>query len=555
MVRSKLGCYIRSFERNDLKALSNILAAGGCVNKTAKTNVRWHELTHATGQVFVLLTATCLLSWSLPHAAFADQDADNPVLSRLETKLFQHRYPNDSLESRLDRLEKMVFGEGKSGSEEERIKNLLSSVPMSDSKPSDAPPPAGGNRSGQESALPAGDHDAGQQAQAPEPPVDASNYPAVTAIERKLFGKEYSGEPVIKRLERLETKVFGHPSGIDDLSERVDRLKQRTGIDIAKQAPPGTDWADDDDLGGGPVSSPIAGGSDDDGQSQSLSRRNPRSDLRYTPDEPGDRWAGTGSYGMGSGMSPVPRSSRAFTPPSQAPAIPPNTVPGRSGFTPPAAMGGQPLGLNQQVGALEQEIWGRTYVRDPLPSRLSRLESTVFPKEKPATDKSLPERVSRLLSVVPLSPAGASQRSIAQTGGRQRTGDPDFDDLDDMVGGQTGQNRSAGGGLSKIINSIGSLLTGGYTGGYPMAPGGMITDPQTGLWLDPRTGSLIDPVTGAVVGQRAVQPGVGSTMNGFGSFSNGFAPYGTAPYGTGYGTGMHFGFGGIGRYGYGGLWP
>src|SRR3990167_8766069 len=85
-------------------------------------------------------------------------------------------------------------------------------------------------------------------------------------------------------------------------------------------------------------------------------------------------------------------------------------------------------------------------------------------------------------------------------------------------------------GLSKIINSISSFLGGSYSGGYPGAAGSLITDPQTGLLYDSATGSLIDPVTGVVVGQR-LSPGGGAGTGGFGSFSNGFSPFGSLPYG------------------------
>ena len=85
--------------------------------------------------------------------------------------------------------------------------------------------------------------------------------------------------------------------------------------------------------------------------------------------------------------------------------------------------------------------------------------------------------------------------------------------------------------------------------------GTLIPDPQTGLLLDRVSGNLIDPATGVVVGQRMV-PGMATPnqIGGFGSFSNGFSPFGSTPYGYGSGTGMRFGFGGIGRYG-GGMWP
>jgi hypothetical protein len=211
---------------------------------------------------------------------------------------------------------------------------------------------------------------------------------------------------------------------------------------------------------------------------------------------------------------------------------------------PPRAQSGKPapapvpaLGLNDQVAALEQEIFGKTF-KDPLPVRLNRLESTVFPQQKPAVDRALPERVSRLLAVIPLSSQG---RQTAQ-----RSKDNDFDDLDDMgMPAPRPAPPRTGSGLSKIINSISGFLS----GGFPMAGGGLTTDPQTGLLYDSFTGNLIDPVTGVVVGQRlGPATGIGG---GFGSFGSGLSPYGAMPYGMGSGMGMRFGFGNIGRYGFG----
>lgn len=494
-------------------------------------------------------TAGLLLNWQ-SSAAWA---ADDSNLSKLERKLFHKDYSRDTADARLDRLEKMVFGEAKDGPEQERISNLLTAVPNLDAPAPAEEPTVAKSRSGQPNSASEPDEgqsvDSGggrsQKVTESEPPPNASKYPAVTAIEQKLFGKEFGGEPVVKRLERLENKVFGHTSGIEDLSERVDRLKGRTGIDVAKQAPLGTDWADDDDDPVGPSSrSPVASGGED---GRSFSGRDLRRDLGVPSQGITDSWAGTGSYGMGGvPATPGTRAGNSRGIEDMTSRMVPQSA------APPPDLGGQPVGLNQQVGALEQEIFGKTFVRDALPARLSRLETTVFPQQKAFADRSLPDRVNRLLAVVPLSNGVQPQRSIAQNGGRMRQPDPDFAELDDIAGMQAGQPR-AGSGLSKIINSIGSFLTGGYNGAYPVAPSGIVTDPQTGLWLDPRTGSLIDPITGAVVGQRLMQQGAG-TMNGFGSFSNGFAPFGTQ-YGTGYGTGTHFGFGGVGRYGYGGMWP
>ena len=66
---------------------------------------------------------------------FADTESD---LTRLEIKFFQHNYPKDNQPARLERLEKMVFGEVKSGGDNDRLAKLIEAVPVSDTTPSDA---------------------------------------------------------------------------------------------------------------------------------------------------------------------------------------------------------------------------------------------------------------------------------------------------------------------------------------------------------------------------------------------------------------------------------
>ncbi|MBI4532979.1 MAG: hypothetical protein HY711_03445, partial [Candidatus Melainabacteria bacterium] len=264
-----------------------------------------------------------------------------------------------------------------------------------------------------------------------------------------------------------------------------------------------------------------------------------------------DRFAGTGTYGMNS--SGIPTDGRVGSKGSNVPSYDemPPPAPPRPAPNVTARSNPYPArGLNDQVRTLEQEVFGRAYLKDPLPARLNRLESTVFPQEKAWVDKSLPDRVNRLTSIITLSQPG---RRIAQNSGVSRA-EPGYEDYGDLDIGQSQLSQPrATSGLSKIINSISSFLGGGYAGGYPSVGGNLITDPQTGLLYDSLTGSLIDPVTGVVVGQR-LSPGVGSSMGGFGSFSNGFSPFGSLPYGMGSGSGIRFGYGGIGRYGYS-MWP
>lgn len=483
---------------------------------------------------WLALGAALLLS---PVGRAADGPAE-PGLSKLEVKFFQHDYPKETIESRLERLEKMVFGEVRPGSNYERLQNLLAAVPNLSPKvdgeepadepdiPGDAPVAGAGTPPGSKGNGPPRQETVERDYMPPQ----GSKYPAVTAIETRLFGRDYADEPVGKRLDRLEVKLFGKPSGIDDLSERVDRIKQRTGVDIARQVPPGSDWADDDEDTDYYMDQPVAGSGED---GKSFSGRDLRKDMQQAFGIPPggymtDRFSSNGSYGMGGSNSRGYSSPPSRTMAPSYGASPPVAPPRAQAPAPVPA-----LGLNDQVAALEQEIFGKTF-KDPLPVRLNRLESTVFPQQKPAVDRSLPERVSRLLAVIPLSSQG---RQTAQ-----RNKDDDSYDLDDMgMPAPRPAPPRTGSGLSKIINSISGFLS----GGFPMAGGGLTTDPQTGLLYDSFTGNLIDPVTGVVVGQRL------GPATGFGSFGSGLSPYGATPYGMGSGMGIRFGFGNIGRYGFG----
>jgi hypothetical protein len=241
------------------------------------------------------------------------------------------------------------------------------------------------------------------------------------------------------------------------------------------------------------------------------------------------------------------------------------------------------MGLNQQVAALETEIFQKNYPHDPLPTRLNRLEATVFPSDKSLTEKSLPDRVANLVAKVPISTPGGSRKAARAY---------QDDDLNDLLTGSgmngmsmsgtgmsTMNNMNAtnttpkkSGGLGKIVSSLGSMLSGGnnYTGGYPMNGGALAVDPTTGMLYDPSTGNLINPNTGQIVGRRASAYNSygGSYNNNYGSpygygggFNNGFSPYGSPIGGSisPIGGGMRSGFGGIGGgmggVRMGGMWP
>lgn len=73
------------------------------------------------GSCSAVLSPFCLPAW-------AAQNSDDR-LAKLEVKFFKHTFPKDDDTVRLERLEKMIFGEAKSGNSSERLKNLADTVP------------------------------------------------------------------------------------------------------------------------------------------------------------------------------------------------------------------------------------------------------------------------------------------------------------------------------------------------------------------------------------------------------------------------------------------
>ena len=498
------------------------------------------------------------------QSCLADDMGSN--LSKLEDKYFQHDFSKEETPERLERLEKLIMGESRTGSNDERLKTLLDLVPNlnaaaaaetppAQSQPSTAAPPP--SRKADRPMTPIAD-----AKEEHEPIQNDSSYPAVTAMEKKLLGRDYIGESVGKRLDRLEIKAYGKTSASDDLQERVDRLKSSTGIDVARMKPPGSEWADEDEDPNGGVQ-PFTGIAGDDPSAGRNFRKQQALNSFERPRTGSDPYAGTGTYGAGGALPPSNNyssgtygsgSGTAYRHPDESmpPSAPDYSASRPGGGSAPA--GAPHMGVSQQIALLEKEVFNKTYDRDKqetILTRLTRLETNVFPQDKPATDKSLPQRMGRLLAAVPLSqgmPEPAPQR------GKKK--DPDFPDLDFPPSSlsqqmpQPAPQRSGGGGLSKIINGLGNALGGGYTTSYPVAPGNLVTDPSTGLLLDQYTGTLIDPMTGAVVSRRGTSNmgGMGGYgYQNYGGFNNGLSPM--TPFG-GMGSGMNFGFGGGGiRFG------
>jgi hypothetical protein len=469
--------------------------------------------------------------------ALTDTEATN--LGKIETKLFAHPYKQEQTEDRLARIEKAVFGETKTGSAGTRITALLQAVPnleqpaapaktasspaSTDTSQNTAPTTSKRNKHKFEDDTKTTFKDNGDTTDG-----DIGSYPAVSAMEKRLLGKEYASDPIGQRLDRLEMKVDGHVSTLTDLSDRTDHLKSKTHIDVAHRPPVNADWNDDDD--------------DTVGMGMPTGRGRPRDDYSLGPRDlnlpgapptvgigSGLGSGGSGRYGFGGGSSP-------------------------SGYPRQAGAGSaatSTLGIGQQVTALEMEIFGKIYAKDSLNVRLTRLEKDIFPGQKTYEDQDVPKRVQRLVAAYPLN--GGQNQQVAR-----RNSDDDL--MDDLNGVSQGKG---GSGLGKIISSISNYLSGGGSAGGYASSGTYITDPQTGMMIDQVSGNIIDPSTGTVIGNRGSNLGGLGTYGTTNSFNNGFSPfgspmggmggYGYSPYGSGYGSGVHFGFGGGGRMG--GMWP
>jgi len=245
-------------------------------------------------------------------------------LEKLEKNFFHHTYPKDTSDARLDRLEKMVFGEAKEGADSERLSSLMKLVPEAVNDAPVAKRSTGGGGSGSDNSsggdTTASDNRRPTKASAPAQPEpredEGTQYPAVSAIEKKLFGKEFNDEAVETRLTRLEKKAFGRQSSSTDLSDRMDALKSQTGIDIARHPGPTGEWNDEEDEDTDypdptpPVSRRYPGVPASD-SGRSFSGRDVGGDLnRAFGRRPGGTGAGgSGSYGMGGSGSTMSSGS------------------------------------------------------------------------------------------------------------------------------------------------------------------------------------------------------------------------------------------------------
>lgn len=285
----------------------------------------------------------------------ADSTLTNSTIVTLETHFFEHTYPSDDNEKRVERLEKLVFGESKSGDIQARLQSLSASMPK-DTDPAQLSSADQRNQVAQAQASNTTNTPAAPQAQDSQATPDdpSTDYPRVDAAEHLLLGKTFQKEPINRRLDQLEVKAFGKSSGNPDLSDRLDKLDDYIQTRYHQSLAELTD---------------------------------PRKQLHYS----------SSSEDVNTGPITLNRNPQFPSAPSNAPSV---NAP-----------------LQDQVSWMEQKIFGQSMQNSPMSllDRVKRLEGQVFPGEATDTTASLPMQIKVLMNAVELSVVAPPRNSIASS--------------------------------------------------------------------------------------------------------------------------------------------
>jgi hypothetical protein len=231
-------------------------------------------------------------------------------------------------------------------------------------------------------------------------------YPRVTEFEQQLLGKTYEKDPLAARVARLETKQFGKTSPNDDLADRLDKLDQ-----FVKPKP-----EPQDDSAAYEAAQSGGGGNQASG--------------------------GAGSAGGSGGATAVGGAAGATSTASAG---------GPSGHVSTDSQYSESdYGNYPRVTELEQQFLGSTFVKDPLPVRIARLETKKFGKTSP--DDELCDRIDRLDKLAP------KQNS--------RVANNDQDDSNSNNSNNNNSKSSKAGGIGRaLLGMLGNSLGGGMGGG------------------------------------------------------------------------------------------
>lgn len=322
-------------------------------------------------------------------ATITTQDAQMKAVQTMEEALLGSRFEQESLDARLSRIETLLFGQADSTKSIavrlEKLQQVLNKgdldplakkvvLPPLAQKPASSVTPAKTASKSVPVAPP------NEQGTAKPAVKDATDYPTVTQMEQKLFGKTYVGETLEARLSRLDKHVYGMEQKTD-LSGRVDNLRMLVLGDVP---PPGLSQGPPI-ASSGAYSMPYGGGA-------------PPSYIHIPPN---NSLSNPGNNPMMTSGIPSPTDIPGMMP-GQYPSTSMNPMGGVSyPYNGVAATPDQMAAMDE----IEKQVLGTTYPADSLSNRLDRVETRVFNATAP--EMTPDDRIQRVIAVA--SAGGAPQ--------------------------------------------------------------------------------------------------------------------------------------------------
>jgi hypothetical protein len=166
-------------------------------------------------------------------------------LAYYEKTILGEPTPSLSLEERVSKLEKVLFGQVQSGELSKRQQHLLSVLNKQQPIPQElqsSPTQAQGTETATKApeSISSASSPSGftpEKANTPPPqlkPMDGeSDYPTISKYEYQLFGKSYVKEDITVRLSRIEKTLFGKDAHKDALVDRMDHISQRLSTSVS----------------------------------------------------------------------------------------------------------------------------------------------------------------------------------------------------------------------------------------------------------------------------------------------------------------------------------
>lgn len=436
---------------------------------------------------FVLLLQCQTFAWAddTPdsNSAAPDTAASSPAddakyggdLSKIENKLYSHDFGSESASTRLDRIERLIYGSAKTGSMDERMKELLTDVHMLPNQPPPSAPGPVAPAPYQQSAAPSQSVDQGQfapaypsanqQQQTAYPPANYTtqnqqpqyppSYPQSPEyppeVQPAQIGQQtYDSQPN-QATYPPPTQPQYPPANQQASYPPTYQQSQYPPADQQAQYPPPTQQAQYPPTGQ---------------QSQYTSQVQPTQISQqsiYPPQNQADA-----NYQQG--MATLNSLANGYTMgnPAAAQQQPQPAIKG------PKA----PSSLKAEITVMEQRVFGQTYDKDTLTNRVTRLEQSVFSQHPPKHFSSLPKRVDQLMAAVQPSSFSTPQNMYSGTSvlassnasnqpeeQKQNNGHPYLKKLGATLGRAALTAGSVAGGVAIGNMMSGGSMMGGY-GGY-----------------------------------------------------------------------------------------